>query len=256
MRGASVAARPRRTPGASRAVRQRREPLAGLVRWSPARTAARSTGARGRRCGVGDVGERGLGVRAPDAPTRRAAPARSAASVFPETREEVQRPLRLASRGLGDEGRLLEDDVRVGAAEPEGADAGDAPAARCAATAPLRSESGAAATTQAMWGFGSLKCRCGGIASCCRESTTLMSPAIPAAASRCPMFVLTEPTMAGRPGSRPGAQHGAEGARLDGVAERGAGAVGLDVVRPPPARSPRRRGPRGSPPPATGRSAR
>ena len=38
------------------------------------------------------------------------------------------------------------------------------------------------------------KCRCGGTSSCSRHSTTLIRPATPAAASRWPMLVLTEPT--------------------------------------------------------------
>ena len=53
---------------------------------------------------------------------------------------------------------------------------------------------------------------------------------MPAAASRWPMLVFTEPTSSGRSSRRPGAEHRAERLHLDRVAERRAGAVGLDVV--------------------------
>ena len=55
-----------------------------------------------------------------------------------------------------------------------------------------------------MCGFGRRKCRCGGIAPCCSASTTLIRPAMPAAASRWPMLVLTEPTTSGRRSRAPG----------------------------------------------------
>ncbi len=42
-------------------------------------------------------------------------------------------------------------------------------------------------------GFGRSKCRLGGIRRCSSARTALTSPAIPAAAPRCPMLVLTEP---------------------------------------------------------------
>ena len=38
-----------------------------------------------------------------------------------------------------------------------------------------------------------VKCKCGGMRPCCSAKTTLISPATPAADSRWPMFVLTEP---------------------------------------------------------------
>ena len=46
---------------------------------------------------------------------------------------------------------------------------------------------------QAMCGLGVCRWRCGGSSWCCKASTTLIKPAIPAAASRCPILVLTEP---------------------------------------------------------------
>ncbi len=57
---------------------------------------------------------------------------------------------------------------------------------------------------QSMRGLPALKCRCGGMSRRCRLSTTLATPARPAAASRWPMLVLTEPMMSGRAASRPG----------------------------------------------------
>ena len=56
----------------------------------------------------------------------------------------------------------------------------------------------------------------------------LDQPATPAAASRWPMLVLTEPITSGRLARL--AQHVAERLHLDGIAERRAGAVRLDVA--------------------------
>ena len=51
---------------------------------------------------------------------------------------------------------------------------------------------------EAFWKF-----RCFGSSSCSSDRMTLISPAIPAAASRCPMFVFTDPISSGRSASRP-----------------------------------------------------
>ncbi len=51
---------------------------------------------------------------------------------------------------------------------------------------------------EAFWKF-----RCFGSSSCSSDRITLISPAIPAAASRCPTFVFTDPIRSGRPASRP-----------------------------------------------------
>ena len=56
-----------------------------------------------------------------------------------------------------------------------------------------------------------------------------MTPAIPAAASRCPMFVFAEPINSGWSGSRPIAERRARGLGLDRVAQRRPGAVRLQV---------------------------
>ena len=50
---------------------------------------------------------------------------------------------------------------------------------------------------QSTCGFGSFRCRCAGIISCWSASTVLITPATPAAASRWPMFVFTDPTASG-----------------------------------------------------------
>ena len=60
-----------------------------------------------------------------------------------------------------------------------------------------------ASWSHGMCGDGFSKCRCLGRVSCSSDRITLMTPAIPAAASRCPIFVFTEPINSGRPGSRP-----------------------------------------------------
>ena len=67
-----------------------------------------------------------------------------------------------------------------------------------------------------------------------------------------PMFVLTEPTASGRPGSRPRPSTARQGLDLDRVAERRAGAVRLDVVDVARADAGGARARRASPPPAPG----
>src|SRR5262249_50801351 len=49
-----------------------------------------------------------------------------------------------------------------------------------------------------MCGLGSFRCRCGGISPRSTASTAFISPAIPAAASRCPTFVFTDPSAKNR----------------------------------------------------------
>ena len=57
--------------------------------------------------------------------------------------------------------------------------------------------------SQGISGFGVLKWRCLGMTPLFIASSTLMTPATPAADSRWPMFVFTEPIRSGRSGSRP-----------------------------------------------------
>ena len=47
-------------------------------------------------------------------------------------------------------------------------------------------------------GFSRSQCRFAGTRPCCRQSTALISPAMPAAASRCPMLLFTAPSTSGR----------------------------------------------------------
>ena len=153
--------------------------------------------------------------------------------------------------------RLLEDHVRVGAAEAERADA------RATAVRPRRPRASPAwrlrpaCRPRRCAGSAARKCRCGGISPCRSASTTLISPATPAAASRWPMFVFTEPTQQRRVVRSPRAatRPPARGPRSDRRA----------ACR---CRGPRRSRPRsgampavaqrlrGSPPPAPARSAR
>ena len=79
-------------------------------------------------------------------------------------------------------------------------------------------------------GWASRKCRLGGISRCWSASATLIRPAMPAAASRWPILVLTEPTAQGFLRWTVDAKHRAQGFHLDRVAQQCAGAVGLDVL--------------------------
>ena len=119
---------------------------------------------------------------------------------------------------------------------------------RARARAPRGTRSGRA--SRWICGFGREKWRLAGIARWCSASAALISPAMPAAASRWPMFVLTEPSRQRAPGVAALAEHGARARRLDRIAERRAGAVGLDVIHLPRARRRRAGRPRGGPPPA------
>src|SRR6266545_8198582 len=55
---------------------------------------------------------------------------------------------------------------------------------------------------KSIFGFGDSKCRLGGISPSRTHNVALMSPAMPAAGSRCPMLVLIEPTAHGLSGAR------------------------------------------------------
>ena len=96
-----------------------------------------------------------------------------------------------------------------------------------------------------MWGLGVSKCRCGGTRSCRSARTTLMRPATPAAASRWPMFVLTEPTTSGSLAGRSAPSTRAERLQLDRIAERRCRC-----------RAPRRSRPRAAPRPAAASASR
>ena len=99
-------------------------------------------------------------------------------------------------------GGFLDDDVRVRPGESEPTDPGDPgpPVARPTGRprrppAPEAGPTECAATHSRNSGVSAVH-------SCSSDRMTLISPAIPAAASRCPMFVFTDPISSGRPGSR------------------------------------------------------
>ena len=57
--------------------------------------------------------------------------------------------------------------------------------------------------SQSTCGVGFRKCKCLGIVRCCIESATLITLATPAAGSRWPIFVFTDPIRSGRSAGRP-----------------------------------------------------
>src|SRR5581483_6832619 len=61
----------------------------------------------------------------------------------------------------------------------------------CQGTACVLTKKGLLA--KSILGFGSVKCKLGGNTLCLRARIVFIKPAIPAAASKCPMFVFTEP---------------------------------------------------------------
>ena len=83
---------------------------------------------------------------------------------------------------------------------------------------------------QSMCGLGRSTFRVGGKLSWLRAATILMIPATPAAAWVWPMLDLIDPSHSGRSAVTRGAVGGDQGAGLDRVAQRGAGAVGLDHI--------------------------
>ena len=88
--------------------------------------------------------------------------------------------------------RLLEHDVRVGAADAERVDPRPARAAPPAQSA-SRSLTRNGLVSKSIAGFGLSKPRLGGICRCWSASAALIRLATPAAVSRWPMLVLTEP---------------------------------------------------------------
>ena len=109
---------------------------------------------------------------------------------------------------------------------------------------------------KSMAGFGVAKCRLGGIWRCSRASTALIRPVTPAAASRWPTLVLTEPREQ-KPVRPVRLSEGlGEGGDLDGIAERCARCRAPRRSRCSPERPQRRRAPRRWPSPDRRRSAR
>ena len=148
-----------------RSVQRRRRPSASATRCASAASASGVRADSGRQCSGAP------GARWPALGARPAPPRRSTCALVPLNPNE----LTPARRGRAPRGqaRPLRVDARPGS-RPR----------RCAGSA-------------------SWKCRCGGMRSCCSDSTTLISPATPAAASRWPMLVLTEPISSGVVAARP-----------------------------------------------------
>jgi hypothetical protein len=124
-------------------------------------------------------------VRAPGAPAGRIQRAGAA------RRDEQQ--LRPASPArAGRQRRLLEHDVRIGAADAERTDARRGAARRRAASPASRAdvERGRA---KSIFGLGASKCSDAGSVPRASASAVLMTPAAPAAITRWPTLLLTEP---------------------------------------------------------------
>ena len=77
---------------------------------------------------------------------------------------------------------------------------------------------------QGIIGLGCRRCRFGGITPRCIETITLIRPQTPAAHSRCPQLVFTEPSSSGA--GRP-ANTAQSAPAFDGIADSGAGSVRL-----------------------------
>ncbi len=137
--------------------------------------------------------------------------------------------LRRARRGRGHGGRgFLQDDVAVGAADAERGDAGP-PRRRRPAQSRRRSFTKNGLAAKSICGLGVRKCRVGGSCPWCSDSTVLIRPAMPAASSRWPMLVLTEP-IAQKPVRAVECRNAWVSAAISiGIADRRAGAVRLDV---------------------------
>ena len=123
--------------------------------------------------------------------------------------------------------RLLEHDVGVGAADAERADAGP-PRRRARPAGKLRVDEERTVAPIDLRSA-ALEVQARRISRCSSASAVLMSPATPAAASRWPMLVFTDP-IAQRPFPLALARNALVSAGdLDRIAERRAGAVRLDV---------------------------
>ena len=174
----------------------------------------------------GDVGERLLGVRAQVRRERLGVGVERGARARRE-HQQLERPVRRL--GLGRARRLLEHRVGVGAADAERVHAGPARALRVVQSV-RRALTRNGLVSKSIAGFGLSKPRLGGICRCCSASAALIRLATPAAVSRWPMLVLTEP-MRQKPRGLGGlAERRGQRRDLDRVAEVGAGAVALDVV--------------------------
>ena len=124
------------------------------------------------------------------------------------------------------------DHVRVGAADAEASSRRRAAAPRRAATAsqPV-DDAERACASKSIFGFGARSAASAGAAASRSASAVLITPAAPAAITRWPTLLLTEP-MPQKPVSAVCAPEGlGQRLDLDRVAERRRGAVRLDVAR-------------------------
>ena len=78
---------------------------------------------------------------------------------------------------------------------------GGRPGADGQSVASVRTRTGSCCQSTSVLGF--RKCNCGGSTPCCMARTVLIKPATPAAGSKWPMLVFTEPISSGRSGWRP-----------------------------------------------------
>ena len=170
-RRASAAASPAASGAQLRARRRRVSAATTASRWARwarpcwprrATSAQRASGRVARwsaQPATASAGERLVGARRAEQRARRSA-------IAPVGRRGRRRP----------GGRLAEDDVGVGAAEPERADPGDAPAGLAGHGRQPRSGRRSAGRAAAMCGLSSSRCRCGGIVAVLQHQHGLDEP--------------------------------------------------------------------------------
>ena len=206
------------------------------------------------RCSATSARRRAPGARRRCAARSRGAPRRARAGVRADSTSSCAR---VGATAPAARRRLLEHHVRVGAADAERADAGARAAARRRSTARSSALTKNGLSSKSSCGIGRARSEARRDLPRARSaSTALIRPATPAAASRWPMLVFTEPSAQKPRASVPGAERLGQRRDLDRVAERGAGAVRLDVADGARRRRRRPPAPRRSPRPGRRRSAR
>ena len=195
--------------------------------WSLTTAASRTFSLRRRVEGVGDVGQIATSSGPDSSAARAVRDCCSDSAVRADNNSTCGPALDVGRR---DRRRLLEDDMRVGAAHTERADPGAPNAVPLPRAVLAAHDEGPSVKMQFRVGAG-VKCRVAGIARCLRQRIVLIKPAIPAADSRWPMLDLTEPTKHG-PAlvRRRNTECLSQAFDLDRVAERRAGSMGLDIA--------------------------